>query len=77
MELSSTFVAGAAAVLIAAAILHYALFSATKHDGNLPPGPPKHFLLGHLAVMPREKDWLTYSEWAKKYGENRTIFDNL
>lgn len=35
---------------------------------NLPPGPPKLPLLQNLLDLPREKVWLTYSDWGKQWG---------
>ncbi|KAF9533273.1 cytochrome P450 [Crepidotus variabilis] len=34
-----------------------------------PPGPPsKNFLLGNLSDLPLERQWLPFTEWARKYG---------
>lgn len=37
-----------------------------------PPGPKPLPLLGNLLDMPTEKEWLTFTEWGKKYGEPLT-----
>jgi len=34
----------------------------------LPPGPKKLPLIGNLRDMPREREWLKFAEWGKKYG---------
>ena len=34
-----------------------------------PPGPTPLPVIGNLLDMPTSYDWLTYAEWAKKYGE--------
>lgn len=35
----------------------------------LPPGPPKRPLIGNLLDLPTSYEWLTYTKWAKQYGE--------
>lgn len=39
----------------------------TARVGKLPPGPKPLPFIGN--VLPKEKDWETYSEWAKQYGD--------
>ncbi|KAI0061753.1 cytochrome P450 [Artomyces pyxidatus] len=34
-----------------------------------PPGPRGLSIIGNLFDAPRERPWLTYAEWAKKYGD--------
>jgi hypothetical protein len=34
----------------------------------LPPGPKPRPIIGNALDMPREYEWLTYSEWAKQFG---------
>ena len=34
-----------------------------------PPGPKRLPVVGNLLEMPLEYPWLTYTEWAKKYGD--------
>lgn len=36
----------------------------------LPPGPPSDPLIGHLRVMPSEKQEDVFHEWAKTYGKH-------
>lgn len=42
----------------------------TKNPRGLPfpPGPGRWPVIGNLPEIPTEKEWLTYSEWAKSYG---------
>jgi hypothetical protein len=35
----------------------------------LPPCPPKRGPLGHIGIMPKEFEYLTYERWAKEQGE--------
>lgn len=35
---------------------------------KVPPGPKRRFLLGNLLDLPREKEWLQFTEWSKQYG---------
>ena len=34
------------------------------------PGPPRHWLLGNALSMPKTKEWLTFAEWGRLYGEH-------
>ncbi|KIJ40667.1 hypothetical protein M422DRAFT_143442, partial [Sphaerobolus stellatus SS14] len=34
-----------------------------------PPGPPPKFLVGNAFDMPKEREWETFAEWAREYGE--------
>jgi hypothetical protein len=34
----------------------------------LPPGPPPAPVVGNLFQVPKDRPWLTYTEWAKQYG---------
>ncbi|KAF9262285.1 hypothetical protein L218DRAFT_867838 [Marasmius fiardii PR-910] len=36
---------------------------------SLPPGPPRVPLVGHLRIVPQEKQAETFHEWAKTYGD--------
>ncbi|KAF8513892.1 cytochrome P450 [Gautieria morchelliformis] len=35
---------------------------------HLPPGPPGKAIIGNVYDMPKEHEWETYTDWAKKYG---------
>ncbi|KIJ28055.1 hypothetical protein M422DRAFT_270746 [Sphaerobolus stellatus SS14] len=41
----------------------------TPKGFRLPPCPPPKPIIGNLLDMPKEREWETYGEWAKKYGE--------
>ncbi|KAJ7596430.1 hypothetical protein C8J56DRAFT_710223, partial [Mycena floridula] len=34
-----------------------------------PPGPSPLPIVGNLRDLPKEKPWLAYTEWSKKYGK--------
>ena len=39
-----------------------------------PPGPPvKNWVLGNLSDMPLKSHWLTFAEWAKRYGNTTPL----
>lgn len=41
----------------------------TPPGARLPPGPRGLPLLGNHFDVPRKRPWLTYTEWAKTYGD--------
>lgn len=41
-----------------------------KPHAPLPPGPKKWPLLGNILDMPTSKEWLTFAEWGRTYGES-------
>ena len=41
----------------------------TPRGASLPPGPKGVPFLGFVRNIPHEYAWLTYAEWAKKYGD--------
>ena len=52
--------------------LYRHLYLGSKHNIKrlpYPPGPKPLPVIGNLLDMPTGYDWLTYAEWAKKYGE--------
>ncbi|KAJ7596428.1 cytochrome P450 [Mycena floridula] len=56
--------------LLVLGILCLALFKLLNWSRSLPfpPGPSPLPILGNIKDLPKEKPWLVYTEWAKKYG---------
>lgn len=52
------------------AVLAWSGMRALKNKRNFPPPPgPKGFMLiGNMFDIPKEREWLTYTDWGKKYG---------
>ncbi|KIJ25894.1 hypothetical protein M422DRAFT_192869 [Sphaerobolus stellatus SS14] len=56
-------------ILVSIACLTSASFAfASRQKKPLPPGPPRLPVLGNVLQMPKKEEWITYAEWAKKYG---------
>ena len=55
-------------ILILVALAALAIVHAQRNSKNLPPGPKGLPLIGNVLQMPRNKEWLVYNEWAKKFG---------
>ncbi|KAF9525797.1 cytochrome P450 [Crepidotus variabilis] len=36
---------------------------------QLPPGPPQNWIIGNLLDLPRDNQWLLFTEWSRHYGE--------
>ena len=45
----------------------------TRTLANLPPGPRSLPIFGSLFQLPTESPWITYRDWAEKYGEIRLL----
>ncbi|KAH7926173.1 cytochrome P450 [Leucogyrophana mollusca] len=56
-------------ICIALGALYLSKRIRTRHMRKLPPGPQRTFILGNIAQMPKEKEWLTYQKWAEEYGD--------
>lgn len=48
----------------------WSALKARKYPAPLPPGPPRHWLLGNLPDLPSpaSRPWETYSKWFVEYG---------
>lgn len=52
----------------AAVWLAQTLLLRTKRKLPLPPGPKPLPLIGNVLDMPREHEWLAFTEWGRQYG---------
>ncbi|KAJ7122883.1 putative monooxygenase [Mycena epipterygia] len=54
-----------------AACVGYLVFTlvSSKKNKNLPPGPRRFPIVGNALQIPKTYQWLTFSRWAKKYGD--------
>jgi hypothetical protein len=53
---------------IVAVLVGVAVYSWSRKQRPLPPGPRRWPLIGNALDMPREKEWLAFTEWGKTYG---------
>ena len=54
-------------LLVGGAAAYFA-FGPKSSKAHYPPGPPALPIVGNSFDLPREKEWVTYSNWAKEYG---------
>ena len=52
-------------VLLAASI-----YTSLRSRRHLPPGPRGWPILGNALDMPRQKEWLAFTEWKRSYGHS-------
>ncbi|KAF7375504.1 putative monooxygenase [Mycena sanguinolenta] len=57
----------ATAILIGA-VVSVILWNLSPRKSNVPPGPPRWPLIGSVLAIPRACQWVTFSKWAKTYG---------
>jgi hypothetical protein len=52
--------------------MSYLLVSYRKQQKRLPlpPGPKRLPIIGNLLDAPETREWLTYAEWSRQYGEH-------
>lgn len=43
--------------------------AARSHPNPLPPGPRGLPLLENILDMPQQKEWETFTDWARRFGE--------
>ncbi|KAF9258225.1 cytochrome P450 [Marasmius fiardii PR-910] len=55
--------------LLVAGILGTVVLFRRRTRRSLPPGPPSDPLIGHLRIIPQEKQAEVFHEWAKTYGD--------
>jgi len=53
--------------LLLVVLVRWYLFGSRKLP--LPPGPKGYPVIGNALDLPKDNDWLTYSEWQKTYGD--------
>ncbi|KAG8969002.1 hypothetical protein FRC03_004969 [Tulasnella sp. 419] len=59
-------------VIAVFALLGWLIFKLLKsgsRDRALPPGPPTVPILGNIPILPKDNTYLTFTDWAKQYGE--------
>ncbi|KAF5325182.1 hypothetical protein D9619_009907 [Psilocybe cf. subviscida] len=59
--------------IVAIAILRQWIKSMRNPPGLLPPGPRGLPLLENILDMPQQKEWETFTEWARRFGELRDL----
>jgi hypothetical protein len=57
---------GAAIAGFVAFIAYFA--KGTSRGKHFPPGPPTIPILGNMHLVPQERPYLQFTEWARKYG---------
>ena len=67
---SSIWLAIDVAVLSTGLTTFWLLWSSSRSQKRFrhPPGPKGLPIIGNLLDLPTEKQWVTYTEWGKKYG---------
>lgn len=60
--------ASAVALIVAITLFYY-----SRPKPRYPPGPKGLPLIGSLLDINQERPWITYSKWAKEYGERRLV----
>jgi len=65
--MSSTTVSAFPLALLAVLLVY--VWKRRASTSQLPPGPPGYPIIGNVFDIPQDHAWLTYNEWAKKYGD--------
>lgn len=59
---------------IALIVVALVTYISTRKKLPLPPGPERWPLLGNISNMPREREWLQFTEWRKTHGKSFQTF---
>ena len=57
--------------LTLAAVLY---LNRTRHQYDLPPGPPPHLFSGSTYQIPSSEPWKAYAKWSQVYGESSSFW---
>ncbi|TFK75549.1 cytochrome P450 [Pluteus cervinus] len=57
------------AVLLLVTLYIFKRWANARSTGPKPPGPSAWPVIGNLLDMPKEKEWETFGEWARKWGD--------
>lgn len=60
-------------LLLAIACCAYLVYTRRASRLPLPPGPPRIPFLGNVIQMPKEREWITFAEWGRKYGMSSAL----
>ena len=75
MDNSSALAVSAASAVIAAAVfVGLIALGSRRSRRRMPPGPPLDPIIGGLRIMPSTHQWLTFSEWSKRWGAGAIWF---
>ena len=69
LELNSINLLTATLCIGGVAFLHHWIKVLRNRPGRVIPGPRGLPLLGNILDMPQQKEWETFAEWAKEFGE--------
>ncbi|KAF7375483.1 putative monooxygenase [Mycena sanguinolenta] len=59
--------------ILVGAVVSVVLWNLSPRKSNVPPGPRRWPLIGSVLAFPRAYQWVTFSKWAKTYGDLHSI----